>query len=328
MKILVTGAGGYIAARLANQLAESGKQVRAMVRSKESKLLQHPNIEIVRADILDKESLDKATKDISQIFHIAALANNWAKNEKQFFDVNVSGTENVIEAARKNSVGRIVMTSTAGTIGHSLNNEPVHENIFEPQAFYSGYEKSKHDAEKLIFKMAKEGQDIVIVNPTRVFGPGPLVKSNSVTKIIHKYVNGKWRFQPGTGNEIGNYAYIDDVIQGHFLAMEKGRAGERYILGGENASYSQFINSIADVHGKKYGLLKIPLGVFNVYGGFSDFLADTFSIEPMITKNWVKKYRQNWIVSTAKAENELGYKITPMKDAISKTIQWLAENTK
>jgi farnesol dehydrogenase len=172
----------------------------------------------------------------------------------------------------------------------------------------------------------KEGSDIVIVNPTRVFGPGPLVKSNSVTKIIHKYINGKWRFQPGTGNEIGNYAFVEDVISGHILAMEKGKAGERYILGGENASYLQFINSIAEVHGKKYSLIKIPLGFFTIYGSFSDWLASTFSIEPMITKNWVKKYKENWIVSSEKAQREIDYKITPMKSAISQTIEWLNQN--
>lgn len=328
MKILVTGAGGFIAARLANQLAASGVQVRAMVRTKGSKLLEHPNIEIVRGNVLDKDSLDKSARKVSRIFHVAALANNWAKNEKDFFDVNVTGTENVIDAAKKNDVERIVMTSTAGTIGPSVADYPVDETILEPKDFYSGYERSKYEAEKLIFKKVSEGHHIVIVNPTRVFGPGPLVKSNSVTKIIYKYVNGKWRFRPGSGNEIGNYVYVDDVINGHFLAMEKGRAGERYILGGQNASYSEFINAIAEVHGKKYGLIGIPLGFFNVYGGFSDLLADVFGLEPMITKNWVKKYRENWIVSSRKAEQELGYTITPMKKAIAKTVEWLSENVK
>ncbi|MEW6468074.1 MAG: NAD-dependent epimerase/dehydratase family protein [Bacteroidota bacterium] len=325
MRILVTGAGGFIAARLASQLAQSGKKVRAMVRTRESALLRHPNIEIVKGDILDKESLDKATRNVSQVYHVAALANNWAPSEKIFFDINVTGTENVIEAARKNGAGRIVMTSTAGTIGPSVNGQPVHEGLLPPAFLYSGYERSKFAAEELIRKRSKEGYDIVIVNPTRVFGPGPLSKSNSVTNIVYKYTRGRWRFQPGSGQEIGNYAYVDDVIRGHFLAMEKGRSGERYILGGENVSYNQLIKKIAEVHGKEYGLISIPLGAFAAYGALSDFLGDYFGIEPMITKSWLQKYKANWTASTEKAEKELGYTVTPMKEAIARTIHWLSE---
>lgn len=325
MKILVTGAGGFIASNLALKLAESGTGVRALYRSKISAGLHHPNIELIQGDILDAAVLEKAAGGCEKIFHVAALANNWAKNSRQFYDVNVAGTENVLRAGKKTGVKKIVVTSTAGTIGPSPDGNPVTEK--QSSTLFGHYEKSKKKSEDKALEFVEKGMDIVIVNPTRVFGPGELSKSNAVTKIIHKYIEKKWKFIPGNGENIGNYAFVEDVVNGHRLAMEKGKAGERYLLGGHNASFNEFINIVSEVSGIKNKLATVPLGLIGIFGLAEDIAAGIFGREPQITYAWVKKYKANWTTSTEKAEKELGYTVTPLKEAVKKTIKWLKDNS-
>lgn len=323
MKILVTGAGGFIASKLALKLAESGCNVRALYRSKTNPDLQHPTIELFKGDILDRTILEKACEGCEKIFHVAALANNWAKNPKQFYDVNVTGTENVIEAGKKAGVKKIVVTSTAGTIGPSSGEIPITEK--QNSTLFGHYEKSKKKSEEKIVEYVEKGMDIVMVNPTRVFGPGEMSKSNAVTKIIHKYIEKKWKFIPGNGENTGNYVFVDDVVNGHILAMEKGKAGERYILGGHNLSFNEFINIVSEVSGIKNNLTSVPLGIIGIIGLAEDLAANIFGREPQITFAWVKKYQANWTTSTEKAERELGFTKTPIKDAVQKTVDWLRE---
>jgi len=163
----------------------------------------------------------------------------------------------------------------------------------------------------------------VIVNPTRVYGPGPLNVSNSVTKLIKQYTEGKWKFIPGDGMSTGNYVFVDDVINGHILAMERGLAGERYLLGGEDATYHELFDTIASIGGKRHKLYKMPLGVLLTFGKIQLFLAETFGRQPLITPGWVRKYLYKWSVSSAKAEKELGYRITPLNEGVRKTVDWL-----
>jgi len=147
--------------------------------------------------------------------------------------------------------------------------------------------------------------------------------SNSVTKLIKQYTEGKWKFIPGDGMSTGNYVFVDDVINGHILAMEKGRAGERYLLAGEDATYYELFDTIAAIGGKKYKLYKMPLGVLLTFGRLQLFLAETFGRQPLITPGWVRKYLYKWSVSSAKAEKELGYQPTKLEDGVKQTVKWL-----
>lgn len=321
MKTLVTGAGGFIASKLALKLAEDGTQVRAMYRSKINQDLQNPFIELVKGDILNIPSLQKAIDGCDKIYHVAALANNWAKSPRLFYDVNVTGTGNVIREGKKHGVKKIVVTSTAGTIGPSADGKPVSEK--QNSTLFGDYEKSKKKSEEVIGEMVREGMDVVIVNPTRVFGPGELSKSNAVTKIIQKYLEKTWRFTPGNGENIGNYVFVDDVVKGHILAMEKGKAGERYLLGGTNISFNEFIRVVAEESGIKKNLINIPMGIIGFLGVSEDILASLFGREPQITYAWVKKYRANWAASCEKAQKDLGYAPSPFRESVQKTIRWL-----
>jgi len=170
--------------------------------------------------------------------------------------------------------------------------------------------------------------EIVIVNPTRVYGPGELSKANSLTIMIKKYIEGKWRIIPGNGKSIGNYVFVHDVVKGMILAMAKGIPGERYILGGENATYDQFFNKLAKVSGKKQLLFKLPASLMIVVAYILMIPTKLFKTKPMITPSWARRFLFNWKVSSDKAVTSLGYSIASLEEGMNKTIQWLDEEEK
>lgn len=324
-RIFITGSTGFIGRKLAMKLADEGNEVVALIRSKsKAKDLVHNNISFVEGDLFAEEALNKGMEGCEEVYHLAAFASVWAKGDT-FKTVNIDGTLNVLNAAKVQGVKKVVVTSTAGVIGPAIDG-PVNEETPRQVDFFTDYESTKYESELKIKEHVSNGHHVVIVNPTRVYGPGPLNVSNSVTKLVKQYIAGKWKFMPGDGMSTGNYVYVDDVINGHILAMEKGRAGERYLLGGEDATYHELFDTIAQIGGKKYKLYKMPLGVLLAFGKLQLFLAENFGRQPMITPGWVRKYLYKWMVSSAKAEQELGYKVTPLKQGIQQTVDWLKTN--
>jgi len=321
-KIFITGGTGFIGQKLARKLADEGHQVVALIRSKgKAQALTHDNISFVEGDLFNLGALEVGMHESDEVYHLAAFASVWAK-DNTFSKVNIDGTLNILKAAKKKGVKKVLVTSTAGVIGPAIDG-PVNEDTPRRVDFFTDYESTKYESELKIKEHVAEGQHVVIVNPTRVYGPGPLNVSNSVTKLIKQYTEGKWKFIPGDGMSTGNYVFVDDVINGHILAMEKGRAGERYLLGGEDASYHELFDTIAEVGGKKYKLYKMPLGVLLAFGKLQLFLANTTGRTPLITPGWVRKYLYKWSVSSQKAQDELGYEITPLKEGVQKTVDWV-----
>ena len=185
------------------------------------------------------------------------------------------------------------------------------------------YEKTKRESETLAFSYLEKGLDVVVVNPSRVYGPGLLKESNSVTRLIKLYREGKWRLIPGDGHSRGNYVYLGDVVDGHLLAMERGKPGERYILGGDNVSYNELFDLIKKITGKDYRLYHIPLGPMLLFARIQVFLAEWFGRKPLIVPALVKKYTRDWNLSSEKAQRDLGYTITPIGEGLKKTIDWI-----
>jgi len=190
---------------------------------------------------------------------------------------------------------------------------------------FTEYEKSKSIMEERTNKYVREGLNVVIVNPTRVYGPGLLSESNAVTRVIKDYMRGKWRIMPGNGRRTGNYAFIDDVVTGHVLAMKKGMSGERYILGGENQSYESFFQHVKEISKMSYRLHYIPYFIMLVAAYVQLFLARVLNKQPQVTPGLVKKYLYDWDTSSSKAIKELGYEITPLPVAVQRTINWLRD---
>ena len=249
MKIFISGATGFIGIQLVKRLLKEGHEVHALYRS-ESKadLIRLPGVALFRGDILDSESLDEAMEGCREAYHTAAFAGVWSKDRQLVYRLNVDGALNVLASAERKKIRRVVLTSTAGILGPSPG-EAVHESSPAPSSFFTDYESSKFLLEQKILGRREGRPEVVIVNPTRVFGPGYLSESNGVTRMIKQYMEGKWRFIPGNGKSSGNYVHVEDVVSGHLLAMEKGKAGERYVLGGENITYLQFFDYVRKASG-------------------------------------------------------------------------------
>ncbi|RCK77335.1 MAG: Dihydroflavonol-4-reductase [Ignavibacteriae bacterium] len=324
MPTFITGATGLIGNKLAKNLADRGEIVHALCRkSADIRTLSHQNIRIFYGDITDIESVFKAIKECDSAYHLAAYARGYAKDKDLYYKINVSGTENVCTAALKNNVKKIVFTSTVVTFGPTGKQPQDETTSRNNNIFYTTYEHSKYLGEKIVDNFIQKGLNAIIVNPTRVFGPGLLNESNSVTIMIDMYLKGKMRTILGDGNAIGNYGFVDDVVEGHILAMEKGRIGEKYILGGENVTYNQFFDILSEVANKRFYQFKIPYIVALSFAGIEKIRAKLFNSYPLITPEWVRTFKLDWSYSCKKAEKELGYKITPLKTALKITIDWL-----
>ena len=324
MKIFITGATGFIGSRLALRLANDGNEIHALFRD-ESKvsIIQHPNITLFKGDILDYNSLVPAIEGCSQIYHAAAFAKVWDKDSSMIYRQNIEGSANVIRAGLQAEVKKIVCTSTAGVLGNSRPGSSVDEYTQRPHKYFNDYESSKAILEETLKAYSKNGVQIVMVNPTRVYGPGVLGDSNGTTRMMQKYIHGKWRVIPGDGNNIGNYVFVEDVVNGHMLAMENGKSGERYVLGGENITYNNLFREIGELTGKKYFMIHIPIAFVIMVSGILLFIAKVTGWPPLIVPGVVRKLKLSTQVSSAKAEKELGYKHVDFRTGAQLTINWL-----
>ena len=324
MSIFISGATGFIGSKLAAELAAQGHTIHALYRSEEkAKLLNYPGIKLFKGDILDLESLNRAMENCDQVYHTAAYANVWDKDHSLIYRLNIEGTMNIIHAAINNNVKRIVCTSTAGVLGPSSPDTILNESSPPPLKYFIDYERSKAILENILKIIALKGPEIIIVNPSRVYGEGILSESNGVTRMMDKYIRGKWHFIPGDGNSTGNYVHVDDVVKGHILAMEKGLNGERYILGGENASYNTFFQVLSEISGKKYWLAKIPLFIMLIISNLIMMKTYIFGGKPLITPSLVIKFNYNFNISSEKAKSELGYSPLSLKQGMEQTVNWL-----
>lgn len=327
MKYFITGATGFIGSNLVKKLLTEENKIHLLTRSRNTKnLFNKKNVTVFHGDLLDTKIIDKAMKSCDIVFHLAAYANIWSKDKTLAYKTNVTGTKNILEAALNNGIKKMVFTSSAATLPPSKDKEEVDESFPQPATYLTDYETTKREAEQLCIDYCQKGLDVVIVNPTRVFGPGLLSKSNSVTIMIKSYIKGIWRIIPGDGSQIGNYVYIDDVIKGHTMAMQKGIPGEKYILGGTNISYNEFFETLKQVSGKKHYLIHLPISIMMLISKFELFMAKTVGKRPLITPPWVERYLQNRPVSSKKAISELTYTTTLLPEAMRRTIQWLKTN--
>lgn len=321
MKIFMTGATGYIGQHLARELLAQGNDVVALVRSEEkARKLTAAGAACVIGDLNDKASIQKGMAGCEAVFHLAAYARVWPDEKAIFQEVNIAGTRTILEAALKAGVKKVVFTSTAGVFGPS-SHTPVHEKTVRATPYFTYYEATKAEAEDIARAYAHAGLPVVIVNPTRVYGPGRDTESNAVSRLIQLYLDGKWHFIPGDGTRIGSYCYIDDIVQGHIKALEHGRSGENYLLGGENISYRRFFELLQQATQKKQTLYHVPVPLLKNASKLMVFWAQLTNTKPLITPAWVKKYMYDWSVSSRKAIDALGYTITPFEKGLRKTLE-------
>ncbi len=323
MKILITGASGYLGNKLAHTLASQGKMIHALVRSDSAKdLLLHPNITIFKGDILQKESLMGAMKECKQVYHTAAKVGVWAKKLSVFYEVNVEGTRNVLDAALLSGVEKTVFTSTCGVIGPTLNG-PMDEKDTRSIGFEIDYDFSKKIAEDLVLQYAKEGMNTVVVSPSKVYGPGNISHSLTANAIINTFLKKRITFIPSPGTYRVCFAFIDDIITGHLLAMEKGVSGEKYILGGINISYYEFFDRLRNLSQCNGNIIKLPKSVIKTWAHVQELNHKIWGTAIRFTVKSVDHLFSNYIFSSKKATREIGYNITSLEEALQKTIHFL-----
>ena len=320
MNILITGATGYIGYKLAMEAARRNYTVHILVRDLESPLLPvHPNIIKFKGDITDKTSVMTAMKNCDQVMHAAAIAKLSAKDNNVFYSVNVEGTRNMLDAALELNVKKFVFTSSGAVIGPS-GKYPMSESDPRIVAFENDYEISKHWAEELVKEYCRRGLFAVIVAASRVYGPGHECNGNTMSILFKNILLMRLAFVPACDNVVANYAFVDDVVNGHFLAMEKGLGGEKYILGGENLSYRSFFQAIKQNIGKKIRLIRIPKLLIKIWSFFYMSICLLLKRETHFSPKAVDRLAQSRALSCDKAIRQLNYSITPFSEGIQKTI--------
>jgi farnesol dehydrogenase len=326
MKVFLTGATGFIGAHLTAKLAGEGHDITVLVRKPEDIIeFERNGLKVVNGDLFNTQKLREGMNGCDWVFHLAAYAKPTSFDKNLPYRTNVEGTINIIEAAEECKVKKIVLTSTAGVMGFSTDGLPVNEKTNENIDFHTEYERTKSLTEKIAAEHSGK-IDISIVNPSRVFGPGKLTKSNSITRIMKLYGTGIWRIIPGDGNAVGNYAFIDDVVEGHILAARHGKTGERYILGGEDVSFSRLFDALGKAYGNKRWMVKISDTNLKRMAELAGGMAALTGKPPLVSDQWIDKYLKNWILSSEKACSELFYHITPFEEALQKTVDWLKNN--
>jgi nucleoside-diphosphate-sugar epimerase len=324
--IFITGASGFIGRRLATTLAESGMSVHALIRKTSAReFLQHQNMRIFFGDLSDRESIIHAMTECSQVFHLGGLAKMWMKDKRAYHQVNVTGTENVLSAARLLGVDKVVVTSTAGVFPPSKETMTNEQSLKRPE-LYTEYEKTKNAAEEMAFSYYLDGLPVVLVNPTKVYGPGPIDDSNTATLMVRDYLLGKWRIIPGTGKGTMNYVYIDDAVSGMIAAMELGTPGAQYIIGGENASYNEFFELVQQLSLVRRKLFQLPYPIIRTVAWWEEIKTKLFDAKPLVTTEWVKKLPYDWSKDISKAKRELNYHPRSLEEGLKQTINWLYQS--
>ncbi len=329
MKIFLTGGGGFIGGRLTERLIAENHNVAVLLRNPlKTTWFDKSKVRIIKGDIFDNESLLVGMTGCDMVFHLAAFTDTWSEDPALPYISNVKGTINILENALRCGIKRFILTSTCGTLGYSENGKILDESSESRNNHFTVYEKTKAEAEKRAFEYCQKGIEVIVVNPSRLYGPGILTKGNSMTKIIKGYLNGTWRIIPSDGKAIGNYVFIDDVVNGHILAASKGIPGHRYILGGENLSFNELFDILGEVSGKKRIMIHFPRAPMKAAALLIEFISPALKIAPLITSNWIDKYIHDAPVSSDKAIKELGYHITTFRSGVQKTIKWLAAQGK
>jgi dihydroflavonol-4-reductase len=324
MKTLVTGATGFLGSHVARQLAERGKQVRVLVRpASDTRAIDGLEAERFIGDLRDMASLERAMAGVTRVFHVAADYRLWAQNPQEIYESNVTGTRNLLEAARRAGVEKFVYTSTVATIAvprkDGLPDESTQSTVGE---MIGHYKRSKFEAEQCVMRAAEAGLPIVIVNPTTPVGPGDW-KPTPTGKIIVDFLNGRMAGYVDTGL---NFVPVEDCAAGHLLAAERARIGERYILGGRNLTLKEMLDMLAVISGLRSPRWKFPHALAYVAACVDTVVSGALGREPQIPLEGVRMARHKMFVDATKAARELGFSHGPIEGALERAVRWYEAN--
>ena len=322
MKVLVTGATGFIGGNLARELWRRGEDVRALVRPGSNRLtIEDTGIVPVEGDILDRASVERAVQGCEALFHVAAAYTFWSRDPGEVSRTNVEGTVNVLNAARHAGVSRTVYTSTVSTVGLPKEGLGDEETPLDPKTLHGHYKRSKLQAELVALDMAAKGMPVVVVNPTAPVGPWD-VKPTPTGRMVLDFLRRRVPAYLKTGM---NLVDVADVVEGHILALEKGKTGERYILGNRNVSLKEIFDMLSRMTGLAPPRIRAPYWLVLGAGYADRFVEGTLlRREPVIPVEGVLASRKPAYVSCERAVRELGQPQRPVEDALKQSADWFA----
>ena len=325
MLAFVTGATGFLGSHVARVLADNGADMRLLVRSSSNpRNIEGLSADRALGDLRDPASLEKAMAGCDVVFHVAADYRLWVRDPNEMYRSNVEGTLAILEAARKNGVRRVVYTSSVATIGFTRNGYPANEDSPVSLADMIGhYKRSKFMAEQLALEAGRSGLQVMVVNPTTPVGDQD-VKPTPTGRIVVDFLKRKFPAYVETGL---NLVDVRECARGHVTALEKGKSGERYILGGENLTLKQILDKLAKITGLPSPTLKLPY-IFAYAAGMADEIVTgrLRGREPRATIDTVRMGAKKMFASSDKAERELGWKIVPVESALRRAAEWFRGN--
>jgi dihydroflavonol-4-reductase len=336
-RVLVTGANGFIGSSVARTLVAEGCSVVAMIEPKRSatnvsasdpsaKNLIGLDVDFVECDLRDRARVHEVVRGCRAIFHVAAIYRFWAEDPKIFYDVNVGGTRNVLDAAAASSVERVVYTSTVGTLGvhGSTGSKGVDETSYPDLAhLFGSYKRSKYVGEHEVLRAAATGLPVNIVMPTFPLGPGDSGPTPT-GKVVLDFINGKL---PGYVDTILNVVHVDDVGRGHLLAFNRGGQGRSYILGGENLSMKELLDVLAGLTGQRSPSLRVPARVARCFAWISENVEGRIlGRRPTVPLEAARMSSTKMAFDDSRARAELGYTSRPPAQAIEASARWFVDN--
>jgi dihydroflavonol-4-reductase len=323
MTTLVTGAAGFLGSHVARQLIARGDEVRVLMRaSSTNRAISDLSLEYVTGDLRDAASLDRAMKGVKRVFHVAADYRLWAKRSQDIYDSNVGGTKNLLDAAKRAGVEQLIYTSTVATIAVDRPQLPNEFTDAKLEEMVGHYKRSKWLAEKEALSAAKDGLPVIVAMPTTPVGPWDW-KPTPTGKIILDFLNGK---MPGYVETGLNFVGVEECAAGHLLIADKGKVGERYLLGGENLTLKHMLDLLAKITGLSAPKLKIPHGLALGVAYASTAFSRLVGREPGIPVEGVKIARHMMFVDCARAQRELGFKAGPVAAALERAVRWYEAN--
>jgi len=323
MTTLVTGASGFLGSHVTRQLVARGDSVRVLLRaSSNNRAIADLPLEYVTGDLRDSDSLARALVGVTRVFHVAADYRLWAKRKQDIYDSNVGGTKNLLDAAKRAGVSQFIYTSTVATIAVD---RPEHPNEFTDaklEEMVGHYKRSKWQAEREVLDAAKQGFPALVAMPTTPVGPWDW-KPTPTGKIILDFLNGK---MPGYVETGLNFVGVEECAAGHLLIADKGKIGQRYLLGAENLTLKDLLDTLSKITGLAPPKLKIPhglaLGVAYANTAFSRLLGR----EPGIPVEGVKIAQHMMFVDAKRAQKELGFRPGSVSAALERAVRWYADN--
>lgn len=326
MLTFVTGATGFLGSHVARALASEGAQLRLLVRStSNTSNIQDLNADVVTGDLRQPDSLSKAMAGCDAVFHVAADYRLWVRDPEEMYRANVEGTRAILQAAARSGVRRVVHTSSVATMGFTSNgtladeNSPVSlDNMIGP------YKRSKFMAEQVAIEAARAGQDVVIVNPTTPVGERD-IKPTPTGRIIVDFLKKKFPAYVDTGL---NLVDATECARGHIAAFERGKPGERYVLGGENLTLKEILDKLAAITGLPSPSIRVPYFMALATGVIDEIVTGRIrGREPRATIDAVRMGRKKMFVTSAKAERDLGWKMVSVDNALQRAVEWFRANS-